>query len=303
MKKLLKIGLILLVAYAVIYLIIFAYYWPFYKQFHTVWVLTTPEGVTEPFFSGGPPFSYDSDAWDKIRAKRISGLIRVYQKWTGALKMEFSVKNGKLHGTEKEFFMRVDVDQDSTRGVFEEVGKVALSEIEYRDGKMHGLYIERHQNGMLKALLNYTNDVEVGMGLMFFDDGRVALINNNKGKHLKNKFSKIWDKEGNLLEHAFYDDYMNPTGGVVLVGGKREVFDETKRQKMTIAAFQETLTDAEKYQPKIWELSKFVSLDPEIIAILEKECLSYTNNHQVLPSFQPSGSIKDDKETDNPTMP
>ena len=303
MKRLIQIIVIVSGIVTLSYLIAFFYYWPFYKQFHTVWVLTTPEGVTEPFFSGGPPFSYDSDAWDKIRAKRISGLIRVYQKWTGALKMEFSVKNGKRHGIKKEFFMRGDVDQDSTRGVFEEVGKVALSEIEYRDGKMHGLYILRHSNGMLSALLNYTNDVEVGMGLMFFDDGRLASIYDDKGHHPKIKFSKIWDEEGNLLQHAFYDDTRNLTGGVVLVGGKREVFDETKRQKMTIAAFQETLTDAEKYQPKIWELSKFFSLDPEIIAILEKEYLSYTNNHQVLPSFQPSGSIKDDKETDNPTMP
>jgi hypothetical protein len=184
--------------------------------------------------------------------------------------MEFSVKNGKRHGTKKEFFIRSDVDQDSTRGVFEEVGKVALSEIEYRDGKMHGLYIERYQNGMLGGLRSYTNDVEEGFSLMFYDDGRLASIYNNKEEYIK--YSKVWDEDGNLVQHAFYDDCMNPTGGVVLVGGKREVFDEAKRQKMTVEDFQKTLTESEKYQPKIWELPKFFTLDAEVIAILEKEC-------------------------------
>ena len=198
MKKLLKIGLILLVACAVIYLTILAYYWPFYKQFHTVWVLTTSEGTAELFFSGGPPYSFESNAWNIIRERKLSGLIQVHSKQSRLIQKEFSVRDGMLNGKEK---------------IFEENGKVALSEIEYRDGKMHGLYIRRHSNGMLSALLNYTNDVEVGMGLMFYDDGRVAFINNNKEKHLKNKFSKIWDEEGNLLEHAFYDDCMNPTGG------------------------------------------------------------------------------------------
>ena len=105
---------------------------------------------------------------------------------------------------------------------------------------------------------------------MFYDDGRLASIYNNKEEYIK--YSKVWDEDGNLVQHAFYDDCMNPTGGVVLVGGKREVFDEAKRQKMTVEDFQKTLTESEKYQPKIWELPKFFTLDAEVIAILEKEC-------------------------------
>jgi antitoxin component YwqK of YwqJK toxin-antitoxin module len=283
MKRLIKIAVIVSGIIALSYLVAFLYYWPFYKQFHTVWIVTDSNGTSEKLFSGGPPFSYDSDAWDMIRERRISGLIRVYQKWTGALKIEFFVKNGKRHGTKKEFFVRSDVNQDSTRGVFEEVGKVALSEIQYRDGQMHGFYIERYQNGMLGGLRSYTNDVEEGFSLMFYDDGRLASIYDDKGNHLKIKYSKIWDEDGNLVEHAFYDDIRNLTGGVVRVGydgqGKREVYDEVKKQKMTVEDFQKTLADAEKYQPKIWELQKFFSLDPKIIAILDKECSAHTNSH------------------------
>jgi antitoxin component YwqK of YwqJK toxin-antitoxin module len=180
------------------------------------------------------------------------------------IQKEFSVRDGILNGTKK---------------LFEEKGNVAISEVQYGGGKIHGLNIRRHSNGMLSALLSYTNDVEEGIGLMFFDDGRLASIYNNKGTHLKIKYSKVWDENGNLLQYAFYDDCMNPTGGVVLVGydgkGKREVFDEGKRQKMTVEDFQKSLTEVEKYQPKIWELPKFFSLDPEIIAILDKEWSLY----------------------------
>lgn len=280
MKRLIKMAVIVSGIIALSYLVAFLYYWPFYRQFHTVWIVTDSNGTSEKLFSGGPPFSYDSDPWDRIRERRISGLIRVYQKRTGALKMEFFVKNGLLHGTKKEFFMRVDVAQDSTRGVFEEVGKVALSEIEYWGGKMHGLYIERYQNGMLGELRSYTNDVEEGVEFMFYDDGRLASIYDDKGNHLKIKYSKVWDEDGNLVQHAFYDNYRNTTGGVVRVGydgqGKREVYDEVKKQKMTVEDFQKTLTDEEKYQPKIWELPKFFSLDPKIIAILDRECAKHT---------------------------
>jgi antitoxin component YwqK of YwqJK toxin-antitoxin module len=282
MKRLTKVAVIVSGILALSYLVTFLYYWPFYKQFHTVWIVTDVKGTSEKLFSGGPPFSYDSDAWDRIRERRISGLIQVYQKQTGALKMEFSVKNGKRHGTTKEFFMRSDVDQDSTRGVFEEVGKVALSEIEYRDGKIHGLYIERYQNGMLGGLRSYTNDVEEGVDLMFCDDGRLASICNKKGQQLVG-ISKEWDAEGNLVENTFYDDCMNSTTGFLRVGydgrGKREVYDVVKRQTMTVEDFQKTLTDEEKYQPKIRELPKFFSLDPKIIAILDKECSAHTNSH------------------------
>jgi len=266
MKRFLKVGLFLLVAYAVIYLIILICHWPFYKQFHAVWIVTNPEGLTETLFSGGPPYSFESDAWDMIRERKLSGLIRVYSKQTGLIQKEFSVRDGMLVGTEK---------------IFGENGKVAIYETQYRNGKMHGLYIGRHSNGMLGTLRSYTNDVEEGIGLMFFDDGRLASIYNNKGKHVKIKYSKVWDENGNLVQHAFYDDCMNLTGGVVRVGykgkGKRVVYDEVKKQKMTVEDFQKTLSDAEKYQPEIWELQKFFSLNPEIIAILDQQSSGHTN--------------------------
>jgi hypothetical protein len=250
-KKPLKIIASVLGALAVAYGIILCYFRPFWRQFHTVWIYTDSTGHSETLFSGGPPFSDEAKTWRVIRRNELSGLIRVLNKRTGVIKREFSVREGVQNGKDL---------------VFDESGKVAVSEVEYCNGQLNGVYIGRFANGMVGDFRYYTNGVQEGVGLTFFEDGRAASIFNFKGGSLTG-VAKSWDEVGNLLDHAFYDN-SRPTGGVVLVGGAgqgpREVFDVIKRRTMTVAAFQQTLTKAERRQPSIREWAHLMSLDAHL---------------------------------------
>lgn len=61
----------------------------------------------------------------------FTGIARDYHKKTGALKSEYPMKDGKLHGTVREWF------PDGKK----------LSEIEYRNGEHHGLCKEWKSDG------------------------------------------------------------------------------------------------------------------------------------------------------------
>lgn len=260
MKKPLKIIAIVLGVLALLYGVILWYFWPFWRQFHTVWIHTDSTGNPETLFSGGPPYSDEAKTWKVIQKRELSGLIRVFNKRTGVIKREFSVRNGVLNGKEM---------------MFDESGKIAVSEVEYGNGQLNGAYIGRYANGMVGDFRLYTNGVEEGVCLTFFEDGRVASIFNFKRGCITGN-ARSWDEAGNLLQNAFYDDNNRPIGGVVLAGGTgqgpREVYDVVKKSKLTVDAFQQTLTEAEKRQPTIYELLHSQSLKEEDAAILEAAC-------------------------------
>jgi len=75
---------------------------------------------------------YDNGIFIDPETKQgFTGIARDYHKKSGALKSEYPMKEGKLHGTVREWFPD---------------GK-PLSEIEYRNGEHHGLCKEWTADG------------------------------------------------------------------------------------------------------------------------------------------------------------
>ena len=86
---------------------------------------------------------YENGAFTDPETKQgFTGIARDYHRKNGAIKAEYPMKGGRLHGTVKEWFPD---------------GK-PLSEIQYRDGEHHGLCKEWTADGKLFCERVYENN-------------------------------------------------------------------------------------------------------------------------------------------------
>jgi antitoxin component YwqK of YwqJK toxin-antitoxin module len=92
---------------------------------------------------------------------------------------------GQLTGVKKEFY----------KGKNGEEGKIK-KEINYKDGKFHGLYITYFKNGQVESEQLFNSDQKDGLSKYYYDDGKLFYTENyNKGK--KNGEIKRLYKNGN----------------------------------------------------------------------------------------------------------
>jgi antitoxin component YwqK of YwqJK toxin-antitoxin module len=105
---------------------------------------------------------------------------------SGALKAEWSYKDGKLEGLAKRYY---------------ESGALK-AEVNYKDGKPEGIHKQYYKSGALKTEASFRDGNLEGISKHYYDNGEIRYIDTYKNGQKIDR--KAYDEEGKLeFEHGY----------------------------------------------------------------------------------------------------
>lgn len=146
--------------------------------------LTAYKKVDDTLFSTAPTkcntFLFDSTA---------NGQWKIYSADTTTLLEIISIKNGKRHGINIDFYSNGQIQ----------------SKAEYKNGKLNGEYITFFETGKINWKGYFKNDDFTGTETDYWDNGNVASQTTFKNGNAPYDKTKYWDKDGKVIDRQKFN--------------------------------------------------------------------------------------------------